>query len=242
VEGERPGGADGLIAAWSDKANAGDTYDIMAERVNARGLVQWNVEPGGGTYVYNGPGEQTDVQVAQGTSGSAIVAWQDDRNNDSHVYSQRMDSAGSRRWAAVGVQLGTGGWTVHEEHGITADGSGGAIVAWEGNTGTGPDQNWCFAEGTTRSGFNEYICLQNPGNVPTTAYLTYMLDDGTNTLQTVDLPADSRETVEVFSFINGEHDLSVRVESIDETEIIVERPMYFLYGSVWPGGHDVLGY
>jgi len=134
-----PDGSGGFIAAWSDKVLIGDDYDIMAERMNASGVKQWNTIPGGGTYIYDGPGQQTDVQVAKGAGASAIVAWQDDRNIDEYVYAQRMKSDGSRAWAAAGVQLGAGGWTDQEEHGICRDGSGGAIVAWQGNAGTGPD-------------------------------------------------------------------------------------------------------
>jgi hypothetical protein len=112
---------------------------------------------------------------------------------------------------------------------------------------TTPRDTWFFAEGTIRSGFEEWICLQNPSGNPTQAYLTYMLDDGTNDLETVDLPANSRVTVSVNDFFAGEYDLSVRVESIDGTDIIVERPMYFNYkagepGYSWTGGHDVMGY
>jgi len=106
-----------------------------------------------------------------------------------------------------------------------------------------PGDTWYFAEGTTRAGFEEWICIQNPNANPVEVLLTYMQDDGNNRLQTVNLPATSRETVWVNDFILGEHDVSIRVESSDGSPIIAERPMYFTYGVYnWTGGHDVLGY
>lgn len=106
-----------------------------------------------------------------------------------------------------------------------------------------PSEVWYFAEGTTRTGFEEWVCIQNPNAYPVEVLLTYMQDDGNNQLQTVNLPATSRETVWVNDFILGEHDVSIRVESSDGSPIIAERPMYFTYGVYnWTGGHDVLGY
>ncbi|MDY6795494.1 MAG: hypothetical protein SWK76_09500 [Actinomycetota bacterium] len=106
-----------------------------------------------------------------------------------------------------------------------------------------PGDTWYFAEGTTRTGFEEWICLQNPNAYPVEALITYMQDDGLNDLDILDLPATSRQTIWVNNEIYGEHDVSVRVESSDGSPIIVERPMYFTYGVYnWTGGHDVLGY
>lgn len=103
-------------------------------------------------------------------------------------------------------------------------------------------QTWYFAEGTTRAGFDEFICLQNPNQNKTTALLTYMLDDGDNFMEAYNLPGNSRVTVNVRDYVLEGHDVSIRAESSDGTKIIVERPMYFDYNEVWPGGHDVLGY
>ena len=106
-----------------------------------------------------------------------------------------------------------------------------------------PRDTWYFAEGTTRAGFEEWLCLQNPNGVPVEALVTYMLGDGTNFLKTVVLPATSRVTIYVNNELYGEHDVSVRVESADGSDIVVERPMYFSYGGGgWTGGSDVLGY
>lgn len=105
-----------------------------------------------------------------------------------------------------------------------------------------PASTWFFAEGTTVNGFEEWICIQNPNDYPVEALMTYMLEDGTNELDTFALLPTSRYTVFVNDKIIGQHDVSVRVESADGSEIIVERPMYFNYKNAWTGGHNVMGY
>jgi len=38
------------------------------------------------------------------------------------------------------------------------------------------------------------------------------------------------------------HDFSAMVQSTNGINLVCERPMYFNYNGVWPGGTDVLGY
>lgn len=56
---------------------------------------------------------------------------------------------------------------------------------------------WYFAEGTTRSGFEEWLTLQNPNGEDASATITFMFGDGTTQQKTVGLPANSRTTVGV---------------------------------------------
>jgi hypothetical protein len=102
-----------------------------------------------------------------------------------------------------------------------------------------PKNAWFFAEGTTRSGFEEWICLQNPGDVNATATLSMMLDDGTVRNADVAVPAHTRVTVAMPNLIEPERDVSVVVRS--DRAIVAEKPMYFLYHNAWPGGHVVVG-
>ncbi|MBU4386253.1 MAG: hypothetical protein KKH73_04580, partial [Actinobacteria bacterium] len=103
-----------------------------------------------------------------------------------------------------------------------------------------PKGEWYFAEGCTRAGFNQWLSIQNPSDTDTDAIISYMLEDGTNLNQRVEVPAGSRATVNVNEFMaGGEHDISATV--ISEVPIIVERPMYFNYHDSWPGGHCVVG-
>jgi IPT/TIG domain/Family of unknown function (DUF5719) len=102
----------------------------------------------------------------------------------------------------------------------------------------------CFAEGTCRPNFDEYLTLLNPTLQDETATITYMMGDGSSKVQTLAVGKMSRATVKPADLIgieeNAAHDVSCKVESTG-TGLVVERPMYFLYKAVWPGGSDVMG-
>jgi hypothetical protein len=105
-------------------------------------------------------------------------------------------------------------------------------------------KNWYFAEGTTRGGFEEWLCLQNPGSGDITVNATYQLgvDQGDPIAKSYTVPAQQRLTVSVNKEIGGEKDCSVSLAS--SSDFIAERPMYFDYKTgerSWDGGHDVLG-
>jgi len=121
--------------------------------------------------------------------------------------------------------------------------------AWSGGhcvTGVAsPAQDWYFAEGTTRSGFDTYICIQNPEEEDAEVEITYMKGDGGTTTQELTVAGESRFTVPVGAVLgvgdDAAHDFSARVESTNGINIICERPMYFLYNGAWSGGHCVTG-
>jgi len=104
---------------------------------------------------------------------------------------------------------------------------------------------WSFAEGTTRSNFNEWLCLMNPGGENTNVKVRYLtFDRGVITRDKL-VPANSRFTVNVNADVGAETDLSMQVTS--DKPIVAERPMYFEYqpaslpGELWGGGHNVMG-
>lgn len=96
-----------------------------------------------------------------------------------------------------------------------------------------------FAEGYTGAGFDEWLCLMNPGTSATTAHITYMFPDGTTKKQDVEVGATTRTTVKVNDIVGPGRDVSVQITS--DGPIVAERPMYFNYNGVWTGGHDVIG-
>ncbi len=103
---------------------------------------------------------------------------------------------------------------------------------------TEPDTHFYLAEGTTRTGFDEYICLLNPGEVDAKVHLRYMFADGGVQEQDVTVDATSRYTINVRDVVGEEKD--VAVEIISDQPIVVERPMYFVYRGVIVGGHNVI--
>jgi hypothetical protein len=115
--------------------------------------------------------------------------------------------------------------------------SGGHVNAGMTDTAT----SLLFAEGTTRPGFDSYLCIQNPEDRDAEVLITYMKGDGSNQQQALTVPARSRFTVGVNDVIGHEDsaacDFSARVETTNGVGIVAERPMYFNYRGVWSGGH-----
>jgi hypothetical protein len=102
-----------------------------------------------------------------------------------------------------------------------------------------PYNRFYFAEGCTRSGFEEWFCLENPNDTDANVAITYMTMTGETPVQNVVVPAFSRKTVNVNAFIGPDKDISAVVSS--DVPIVAERPMYFNYQSKANGGHVVIG-
>ena len=129
-------GAGGAFVTWEDdRAGINDT-NISLQRIASSGApaAGW---PAGGIAICAASGFQTKPAIAL-ESGSAIVAWQDDRGATTDIYAQKVSAAGIIQWTANGapVCLAVGPQTVPA---IAGDGAGGAIVFWQddrgGNTG-----------------------------------------------------------------------------------------------------------
>jgi hypothetical protein len=105
-------------------------------------------------------------------------------------------------------------------------------------------KEYYFAEGTTRSGFEEWLTIQNPFPEPITVIATYQLGvgQGTPVMKSYVIPPERRYTVNVSEEVGGDKDVSVKLAS--ESYFLAERPMYFDYncqGVSWEGGHCVIG-
>ncbi len=115
--------------------------------------------------------------------------------------------------------------------------------AWKGCTITSGaeslSRNWHFAEGCTREGFETWVLLANPGDASARATVRMVLEDGTVSPFTVELPPFSRRTLFVNQAVGEGRDVGISVEA--DTGICAERVMYFLYHGLWPGGHASSG-
>ncbi len=86
-------------------------------------------------------------------------------------------------------------------------------------------KRWLLAEGTTRPGFHEYLCLLNPGHGEATVEVDYILGwDETVTKEYV-IPPRSRFTIDVFRQVPKGRDVSLEVTS--QEPVVAERPLYF---------------
>ena len=72
---------------------------------------------------------QQSVQLTGDGAGGAVVVWPDDRDNQSDLYAQRLDSGGTPQWTANGVAICPAGKDQHAQQ-IVSVGSGQTIVVW----------------------------------------------------------------------------------------------------------------
>jgi subtilisin-like proprotein convertase family protein len=111
-------------------------------------------------------------------------------------------------------------------HGGTRVWEGGHEAAGTNATST----HWFLAEGATGSYFQCYILLSNPTASIAHAALTYLLPDGTTVPQTIDVPANGRQTIDVRGVDPLLRNAAMSTTITSDVGIIVERSMY------WPGG------
>ncbi|WP_287154232.1 N-acetylmuramoyl-L-alanine amidase [Candidatus Solincola tengchongensis] len=101
-------------------------------------------------------------------------------------------------------------------------------------------RHWYFAEGYTGPGFEDWLCLQNPGGADCWASVWVHTESGELLEEKVVLPARSRTTLKLNSMVPYEEGISVSVHA--EGEVVAERPIYFRYYNGWAGGHVSSGY
>ncbi|MDD5448004.1 MAG: DUF5719 family protein, partial [Actinomycetota bacterium] len=97
---------------------------------------------------------------------------------------------------------------------------------------------WDFAEGTTRDGFETYLCLANPANRPANLSIKYITSEGgTSSVvsKTMKLEAGFRKTIRVNDVVGSGKDVSVIVTS-EDVPVIAERPIYFNHQGSMGGG------
>ena len=112
------------------------------------------------------------------------------------------------------------------------------------------DDEYYFAEGTTRAGFESWITIQNPEDRACFLQADYQLGPGQGGPITKDymVPAGTRYTIFLQDEVGPEKDVSVRLKSQSSgtysNNFLAERAMYFNYqhGEVnSQGGHCVIG-
>jgi hypothetical protein len=123
-------GAGGSYVAWVDYRTI--FGDIYLQRINDQGEIAdgW---PYGGFAVCRAELSQYNVGLAPDGSGGVFVVWQDFRSGQSaDLYLQRITSSGglAEGWPEDGRLIAEGD-ADQLQPSIAADGSGGALVAWQ---------------------------------------------------------------------------------------------------------------
>jgi hypothetical protein len=92
----------GAILVWEDfRANA-SFADIYLQGVNANGYPKWSPN---GIGICTNIFDQRNASICAAPAGSAIIAWQDFRNGNWDIYTQKVDSIGYTQWASNGVPV-----------------------------------------------------------------------------------------------------------------------------------------
>jgi len=171
--------------------------------------------------------------------GALISTLNPDPNTGADLYLQLFDEV-NRSGQDVSVEM-TASKPVVAERPMYFNYKG----SWNGGHdvvgATAAGKEWYFSEGTTRNGFDEWLCLQNPnaGAIQVTATYMFGPGQGDNMVKSYNLPPNSRTTLMVNNEVGPEKDVSTKLTSA--SDFIAERPMYFNYKGSWTGGHDVVG-
>lgn len=127
-------------------------------------------------------------------------------------------------------ELGSPGWDPHYGHGMLQ-----VAAALHGLQ----QYKWYFAEGTTREGFEEWLCVLNPSGEDIYVRFTFLLKDGGEDVRGFLVPPVSRFTLNVNDAIGPGKDVSAVVQS--NRFIVAERAMYYDYHGGWQGGECAVG-
>jgi len=221
----------------------------------------------GGTCVVGAPALATAFAFAEGNTRAGFDEWLTLQNPGGSAIDVRATydfaagqgaavtktyrvEAGKRRTVFVQSEVGTG-------KDVSASlRSGSAFLAerpmyfsygtgWDGGHcvigATAPASDWYFAEGYTGPGFDEWLCLWNPGASALDVKIDYYTQEqGALPARTVNVPAGARVTMKVNESAGPSLQVSARLSSPAGTGFVAERPMYFDYYGI-TGGHDALG-
>lgn len=120
-------GRGGAMIAWQDERNG--NWDIYSQKVDQFGDIRWTTN---GIPICTADSDQVHPQLVSDGFGGAIIVWEDKRNGNWSIYSQRIDKSGNMLWTLNGVAICVAD-SDQEEFQVTSDGNGGAIVAWQDN-------------------------------------------------------------------------------------------------------------
>lgn len=98
--------------------------------------------------------------------------------------------------------------------------------------------SWYLAEGYTAPGFQEYICIGNPGTTACGVEVTFLYNRTASKKTSVTVPARSRSTIHVNSAAGTGVEVSALLTSA-RNDLAVERAQYFIYGGEYIGSHVV---
>jgi hypothetical protein len=115
----------GAYIVWQDNRSGSD-YDIYVQHIDANGISTWTKN---GVLVCGATGQQYYPQIVNDGSGGIIITWQDRRNGQYDIYTQRYDSLGNAQWEGSGLPV-CSEITDQIEPKLINDYRSGAIISW----------------------------------------------------------------------------------------------------------------
>jgi len=163
----------GAILAWTDErtGNGRNFRDIYAQRIDTYGNVLWALN---GKVICTAVSSQGLREILPDGYGGAILIWDDERNGNSDIYAQRLNSLGLPLWSENGIPIITAVSDQNIMHAIS-DQQGGLIVTWIENKN---DDGDIFAQRIASTGdllWNQQgvaVCLANNKQFEAKLYLT----------------------------------------------------------------------
>lgn len=239
--------AGGAIIAWHTGREKGNAF---AQRVDSNGGTVW-AENGVSTGIWG----YYEPWLASDGAGGAYVAG---RDGFGRLFAQYLSQGGEPQWSEDGTVISDAAEAgeLYAGSRMAEDGAGGAVIVWSdarsGNTdiyaqgitkGSGLTEYY-FAEGCTREGFSEWLCLMNPNDTAISVNASYMMFGRDPLQKQYTVPANSRTSLNVNNEVGPGQDVSARLWC--EDSFYAERPMYFNYkmnvpGYGWTGGHCATG-
>jgi len=149
------------------------------------------------------------------------------------------DGSGWRLMDA-GTQLALGGIAMSDSGHAWVVGRSGVVLSHISSPPNPPsgfsNLRW-LAEGYTGGGFDEWLCLGNPGGAEASVQVLYSFSDRGWETQDLKVAGNSRTTIGVNTAVGKNKQVAARIAS--DQPLVVERPMYFDYMGIWSGGHTV---
>jgi hypothetical protein len=120
-------GAGGAIVSWQDARNGSNALDIYSQRLNGVGAAQWT---NNGVVLCSAAANQDHPIITTDGNGGAIVVWNDGRNGNPDIFSQRVNASGVTQWTTDG-QVVANATAKQAFPALTSVAGGGAIFTWQ---------------------------------------------------------------------------------------------------------------
>jgi hypothetical protein len=119
-------GAGGAVLLWKDSSVR--WIELYAQRISQDGKRLWGT---GGVLVSTLDSEKDRPQLINDGTRGFIIAWADTTNEtfEHGIYAQKLDAEGQPIWGDTGVPI-CEKYDIPRDPQITADGSGGCVIAW----------------------------------------------------------------------------------------------------------------